>query len=82
MFVEINKKKPKNIAVGDIVINSDNSGDRMIGICSKIYPENYTIDVFIISNTGKEDVYFRYTTHNVFIGDWNVFEGNIRISNQ
>lgn len=82
MFVEINKKKPKNISVGDIVINSDNSKDTIIGICSAIYPLHTTMDIFIISNSGKEDVYFRYTTHNVFIGDWNVFEGNIRLSNQ
>ena len=82
MFVEINKKKPKNIAVGDIVINSDNSESTMIGICSELYTNDNTIDVFIISNSGKEDVYCRYTIHNVFIGDWNVFEGNIRLSNQ
>ena len=82
MFVEINKKKPKNIAVGDIVINSDNSECAMIGICSELYTNDNTIDVFIISNSGKEDVYCRYTIHNVFIGDWNVFEGNIRLSNQ
>ena len=85
MFVEINKKKPKNIAVGDIVINSDNSEGTIIGICSAIYPLQNTMDIFIISNSGKEDEYCRYTMHNVFIGvigDWNVFEGNIRISNQ
>ena len=82
MYIEINKKKPKNIAVGDIVISSDNSGDRMIGICSEIYTNNNTMDVFIISNTGKEDVYCRYTTRDVLIANWNVFEGNIRISNQ
>ena len=81
MFVEINKKKPKNVAVGDIVINSDNCKDIIIGICSKIYPDN-AMDIFIISNTGKEDVYCRYTTHNVLIANWNVFEGNIRLSNQ
>ena len=82
MYVEINKRKSKNIAVGDIVINSDNCKDIIIGICSKIYPDNNAMDIFIISNTGKEDVYCRYTTHNVFIEDWSVFEGNIRISNQ
>ena len=82
MFVEINKKKPKNISVGDIVINSDNSESTMIAVCSAIYPLQNTIDVFIISNSGKEDVYCRYTTHNVLIGNWNVFEGNIRLSNQ
>ena len=82
MFVEINKKKNKNISVGDIVINSDNSEGTMIAICSKIYPDNDSMDIFIISNSGKEDVYCRYTTHNVFIEDWNVFEGNIRLSNQ
>ena len=82
MYVEVNKKKPKNIAVGDIVINSDNSECTMIGICSAIYPLHTTMDIFIISNSGKEDVYFRYTTRDVFIGDWRVFEGNIRISNQ
>lgn len=82
MYVEINKKKPKNIAVGDIVINSDNSEGTMIGICSEIYTNDNAMDVFIISNTGKEDVYCRYTTYNVFVGDWNVFEGNIRLSNQ
>ena len=83
MYVEVNKKKPKNIAVGDIVINSDNSEGTIIGICSKIYTDNKTIDVFIISNnTGKEDVYCRYTTRDVLIANWNVFEGNIRISNQ
>ena len=82
MFVEINKRKTKNIAVGDIVINSDNFKDTIIGICSAIYPLHTTMDIFIISNSGKEDVYCRYTTHNVFIEDWNVFEGNIRLSNQ
>ena len=83
MFVQINKKKPKNIAVGDIVINSDNSGDTIIGICSKIYPDNNSMDIFIISNTGKEDVYCIYTTHNVFIEDWSVFENNnIILNNQ
>ena len=82
MYVEINKKKPKNIAVGDIVINSDNSGDTIIAICSKIYPDNNAMDIFIISNTGKEDIYCRYTTHNVLIANWNIFEGNIRLSNQ
>ena len=82
MFVEINKKKTKNIAVGDIVINSDNSEGTIIGICSKIYPENYTMDIFIISNSGKEDVYCIYTIHNVFIKDWSVFENNIIFNNQ
>lgn len=82
MFVEINKNKNKNIAVGDIVINSDNSEGTMIGICSKIYTNNNAMDIFIISNSGKEDVYCRYTTHNVLINDWNVFEGRITISNQ
>ena len=82
MYIEVNKKKPKNIAVGDIVINSDNSEGTIIGICSKIYADNKTIDVFIISNTGKEDVYGRYTTHNVLIAKWSVFEGNIRLNNQ
>ena len=82
MFVEINKNKNKNIAVGDIVINCDNSEGTMIGICSKIYTNNNAMDIFIISNSGKEDVYCRYTTHNVLINDWNVFEGRIIISNQ
>lgn len=82
MFVEINKNKNKNIAVGDIVINSDNSEGTIIGICSKIYTNNNAMDIFIISNSGKEDVYCRYTTHNVLINDWNVFEGRITISNQ
>ena len=82
MFVEINKKKTKNIAVGDIVINSDNSEGTMIAICSAIYPLHNTMDIFIISNSGKEDVYCRYTIRNVLINDWNVFEGNIRLSNQ
>ena len=82
MYVEINKKKPKNISVGDIVINSDNSEGTIIAVCSAIYPLHDTMDVFIISNSGKEDVYCRYTTHNVFVRDWNVFEGNIRLSNQ
>lgn len=82
MFVEINKNKNKNIAVGDIVINSDNSEGTMIGICSKIYTNNNAMDIFIISNSGKEDVYCRYTTHNVLINNWNVFEGRITISNQ
>ena len=82
MYVEVNKKKPKNIAVGYIVINSDNSEGTIIGICSAIYPLHNAMDIFIISNTGKEDVYCRYTMHNVFISDWSVFEGNIRISNQ
>ena len=82
MFVEINKKKPKNIAVGDIVINSDNSEGTMIGICSAIYPLHNTMDIFIISNSGKEDVYCRCTTYNVSIGDWNIFEGDIKLSNK
>lgn len=82
MFVEINKKKPKNISVGDIVINSDNSKGTIIGICSEIYTNDNAMYVFIISNSGKEDVYYRYTTHKVLIADWNVFEGNIRLSNQ
>lgn len=82
MFVEINKKKPKNIAVGDIVINSDNSECTMIGICSELYTNDNAMDVFIISITGKKDVYCIYTIHNVLISDWSVFEGNIRISNQ
>ena len=82
MYVEVNKKKPKNIAVGDIVINSDNSEGTIIGICSAIYPLHNTMDIFIISNSGKEDVYCRYTTRDVLIANWNVFEGNIRISNQ
>ena len=64
------------------MINSDNSEGTMIGICSKIYTNNNAMDVFIISNSGKEDVYCRYTTHNVLINDWNVFEGRITISNQ
>lgn len=82
MFVEINKNKNKNIALGDIVINSDNSEGTMIAICSKIYLDNNAMDIFIISNSGKEDVYCRYTTHNVLIKDWDVFEGRITISNQ
>lgn len=82
MFVEINKKKNKNISVGDIVINSDNSEGTMIGICSEIYTNDNAMDVFIISNSGKEDVYCRYTIHNVLINDWNVFEGNIKLSNE
>lgn len=82
MFVEINKKKTKNIAVGDIVINCDNSEGTIIGICSEIYTNNNTMDVFIISNSRKETAYCIYTTYNVFIEDWNVFEGNIRLSNQ
>lgn len=81
MFVEINKKKTKNISIGDIVINSDNSEGIMIGICSEIYSNDNAMDVFIIYNSGKENVYCRYTIHNVLIKDWNVFEGEITISN-
>ena len=82
MFVEINKKKNKNISVGDIVINCDNSEGTMIGICSEIYTDDKVMDVFIISNSRKETVYCRYAIHNVLIKDWNVFDGNIRLSNQ
>ena len=81
MFVEINNKT-KNISVGDIVINSDNSKGTMIGICSELYTNNNAMDVFIIFSSVKQDVYCLYTTYNVSIGDWNIFEGDIKLSNE
>ena len=78
MFVEINNKT-KNISVGDIVINSECT---MIGICSELYTNDNAMDVFIIFSSVKQDVYCLYTTYNVSIEDWNIFEGDIKLSNK
>ena len=78
MFVEINNKT-KNISVGDIVINSECT---MIGICSELYTNDNAMDVFIIFSSVKQDVYCLYTTYNVSIEDWSIFEGDIKLSNK
>lgn len=76
MNIVVTNDADRTIKVGDIVMNENKD---TIAICSAIYHMQGTMDIFII-DTAPENL-DRYKLVKVPIDEWNVFIGNINISN-